>query len=146
MSNINFRLISFVGLLLLISCSSNQVWNKPNANQNDFSRDKYVCLQQAQQSSSVGYLIPNAFLGGYQAYTSSGVGTNEALFNACMNANGWYLQNKDSLNKQPDMLVPPQPINFVPDKERRNYCLKLPENKGTNGAYDYEKLNKCIGQ
>jgi hypothetical protein len=62
-----------------------------------------------------------------------------------MNANGWYLQNKNLVSKQPDMVIPPQPINVVPDKERRNYCLKLQENKGSTGAYDYEKLNKCIG-
>ena len=85
-------------------------------------------------------------LGGYQGFSSSGVETNSGLFNACMNANGWYLQSRDSLSKQTDIAVPPQPINFVPDKERRNYCLKLPENKGSNGAYDYEKLNKCIEQ
>ena len=33
----------------------------------------------------------------------------------------------------------------VPDKERRMYCLNLPENKTPKG-YDIDKLNKCIGQ
>jgi 5-methylcytosine-specific restriction endonuclease McrA len=141
-----FFCLSMPLVFFLIGCYSNQVWNKPNSSQNDFARDRYTCLQQSQQASSVGYVIPNAVLGGYQGYSSSGVSTNDSLFNACMNANGWYLQSKESTYKQPDMIVPAQPINFVPDKERRNYCLKLPENKGATGAYDYEKLNKCIEQ
>ena len=39
-------------IVLLLSACAPMVWMKPGASQNDFSRDKFTCLQQAQQRVS----------------------------------------------------------------------------------------------
>ncbi len=61
-------------------------WVKPGATQQDFSSDKYQCLQESQQQK--GYATVNQW--GGSAF--SGASTNGNLFASCMNAHGWYLQ------------------------------------------------------
>ena len=123
--------ILLILFLLLVGCSSNRtpVWNKPNATQDDYARDRYTCLQQSQQVSSSGYIAPNVLLGGYQGFSSSGVGTNFELFNACMNANGWYMVYKNSENQQSkNNKSEPLPLEQQLENERFNkagdFCTK----------------------
>jgi len=72
--------------LLLTSCVTNEgEWMKPGAGVDDFTRDKYACLQQSQQPTS------SLYVNRYGGYGSSGVATNGGLFAACMNARGWSL-------------------------------------------------------
>lgn len=83
-------------LVLFLAACAPMTWNKAGASQNDFSQDRYACLQQAQQPSS-GVLV-NA----YGGVASSQVVTNGNLFSSCMNAKGWYLNN----NQQSSQLFP----------------------------------------
>jgi hypothetical protein len=77
---------------LLLGCAQ-MVWNKPNAQQGEFERTRYTCLRQSQQyQSGIGMVTPNNLTGGYTVIDTSGMETNSNLFNACMQANGWFLQ------------------------------------------------------
>lgn len=88
--------LTFIFLLSCIvsGCVQQQmVWVKPNAQQGEFEQVRYQCLQESQQYSSRGVAIANSAINGYQAISRSGVGTNDELFGACMNAKGWNVQN-----------------------------------------------------
>lgn len=76
-----------IGLLLLSGCVTTppKVWSKPGSSQDEFSKDRYTCLQQAQQP------VSGAYVNQYGGSSSGQMITNDNLFGACMNANGWYL-------------------------------------------------------
>lgn len=86
--------VSFVLISFLLSACTPMVWNKPGASQDDFSKDRYECLQQSQQRSA-GASINRAGL-----VASDNVITNAELFRACMNAHGWYLQAQQNAVQQ----------------------------------------------
>jgi len=75
-----FALIS----IFLTACAP-MTWMKPGASQNEFSTDKYECLQQAQQR------VSGAQVNTYGGSSSNQVITNNSLFRSCMNSRGWYL-------------------------------------------------------
>ena len=77
-------LAALAGAFLVAGCAP-MVWNKAGASQDDFSRDRYTCLQESQQR--VGGAVVNQFGGA----ASNTVVTNTGLFGSCMNAHGWYL-------------------------------------------------------
>jgi tetratricopeptide (TPR) repeat protein len=79
--------VIMVGLGYFMGCAQ-MVWVKSGASQQDFSQDRYTCLQEAQQPAS------SAAVNRYGGYADSGIQTNWNLFNACMNAKGWYLQTQ----------------------------------------------------
>ena len=79
------RLAPLVVTLAACAPMAQRAWEKSGASRDDFARDRYTCLQQSQQHASAAYV--NAYAGQAQA----GVVTNGGLFDACMNANGWYL-------------------------------------------------------
>ena len=88
--------ILFIGLLILSGCATTpMLWYKPGASQDEFSRVRYNCLQQAQQPASGAYV--NAYAGS----ASSRVITNDQLFGACMNANGWSLRSANQAQTMP---------------------------------------------
>lgn len=71
----------------MLGCASApppMVWTKPGATQEELSKVRYKCLQEAQQETSHS---TNKGLSG-SAYSRSI--TNNSLFPACMNASGWY--------------------------------------------------------
>jgi len=125
-------------LVLLASCAlpPQMVWVKTNAKQGEFEQARYACLQQSQQYSSSSYIAPNALLGGYQGSSSSGMGTNDQLFGACMNSKGFYLQAQNqNINTQNSNAMP-----RVSYGDARTSCL----NKGfKDGTYPF---NECIKQ
>jgi hypothetical protein len=87
---------------LMLACAvmpvktTQKVWSKPNFTQQEFAKDKYECIQQAQQTKyqaqgATGYGIL------YEpGQASSEVVTNQNLFILCMEARGWswILQEK----------------------------------------------------
>jgi hypothetical protein len=91
-SSTRMRLASFcfvVPVLVgLAGCAALQspVWYKAGGTQDDFSRDRYTCLQQSQQRVSGAYVDQNS------GAAQSTVVTNGQLFDACMNASGWYIR------------------------------------------------------
>jgi hypothetical protein len=63
-------------------------WDKPGATQGDFRAASYACMQQSQQRVSSTVVDQ-----GYHRATNSMI-TNESLFDACMNSQGWTEQKK----------------------------------------------------
>lgn len=92
--------ISLVALISLTGCAQ-KLWVKPGASQNDFASDKYACMQESQQQQS------SAAVNAYGGAAQSGTVTNVYLFNSCMNAKGWSLQNtqavQQNVNNQPNV-------------------------------------------
>ena len=82
------NLIAYVlsGCLFLPGCASKPPpieWSKPGGSIEQLHADRYVCLQQSQQSVSYGSADA------YGAHTDSRVITNQTLFGACMQARGY---------------------------------------------------------
>jgi hypothetical protein len=86
--------IALVSSLILLSACANYVWVKPGATQSEFAQQKYACMQQSQQQ------VSSAYVNQYGGSSDSHVTTNKPLFNACMNSQGWYLQDKDQQQAQ----------------------------------------------
>ncbi|MGD0021364.1 MAG: tetratricopeptide repeat protein [Smithellaceae bacterium] len=91
-------MIVFISMLgLIMACASPPIkekewsWYKPNFTQEGFAKDKYDCMQQAQQTRSfgVGGVCNGVFC--QPGVAGSRVETNVDLFNACMEARGWSL-------------------------------------------------------
>lgn len=93
------RVSIIVSTIFLASCATNNnVWYKPNANQQMLAQDRYTCLQQSQQpTSSAYYGNYGGLLQSKELSASSGMVTNNDLFSACMNAQGWRLVNRNSI-------------------------------------------------
>lgn len=94
-------------LVLFLAACAPQTWIKPGATQNEFSQDKYDCMQQAQQRVS-GVLV-NAYGGA----ATNQVITNGNLFSSCMNAKGWYLNNNQQSSQPPQ--PQPNPLKVASD-------------------------------
>ena len=106
--------------LLFVACAP-MVWTKPGASQNDFSRDKYTCIQQAQQRVSTTRVTA------YSGSADSGVITNENVYNSCMNANGWYLKTQESAHQQQQQVQSQQQVqqsNQQQLQQQRNQRFK----------------------
>lgn len=74
-----------------------KVWYKDGGTNDEFNKDRYECMQQAQQQ------VSTIAVGKYSGFGQSGQETNMALFNGCMNARGWTLNDKqfqDSANAE----------------------------------------------
>jgi hypothetical protein len=78
-------LISII-LLVICSCSpiKSTIWDRPGSTKDELSRDNYLCLKESQQQES------NSSIGLYAGNATTSIKTNNILFNACMNAHGWY--------------------------------------------------------
>lgn len=77
------NILPFLVFTLSSGCAT--VWMKPGSSTDDLNRDRYSCLQQAQQMVSTMSVDKNS-----QRALSSPE-TNPLLFYACMNARGWSL-------------------------------------------------------
>ena len=82
-----------MGLFLvtcIVSSCAPKMWKKPGASQAEFSKTRFDCLTSSQQpyaSSAFDASGGNA---------ESKLVTNNNLFTACMNSNGWFLTDKAS--------------------------------------------------
>jgi hypothetical protein len=93
------RFTSITACVVLAGCASAVFdpppkirWSHATANQQAFMKDRYACLQEAQQHRSAGTGFVSSTYGGIgTASTSSGVVTNGGLFTACMGAKGYTL-------------------------------------------------------
>ena len=74
--------------LIVLGCAHQpeQAWYKPNPKDGEFERVRYTCLQESQQP----YARANKNSG------ASGMGTNDNLYEACMNSKGWTLRQVPS--------------------------------------------------
>lgn len=102
------KLVLWTAVILVTACSP-MVWQKPGASQNDFSQDKYICIQEAQQR------VSSARVNAYGGTADNTVVTNESLYGSCMNSKGWYLKNTQAL-QQP---AQPQQNTIKPQENPR---------------------------
>lgn len=82
--NVSKRLVIFISAILLVACQTKVFWLKDGGSPQDYDQDNYQCLQEAQEQISETYI---SFNGG--SSTENVSVTNEPLFNACMEAQGW---------------------------------------------------------
>jgi hypothetical protein len=78
-----------IGLMLACGPRYAIVWDKPGATQQEFAKDKYECMQEAQQTRSAA---TGAYCSGYvcvPGQAESKVVTNPTLFSSCMEARGY---------------------------------------------------------
>ena len=61
---------------------------KHGGTQQEYSETKYKCMQEAQQRE--------AYVNEHTGVAESSVVTNQELYAACMNADGWYLREAES--------------------------------------------------
>jgi predicted aspartyl protease len=87
--------------LVLFGCAAQPTtWVKPGLTQEQFAKDRYACMQQSQQR------VSSAYVSQYGGGAVNHVITNANLFNACMTAQGYAVQNDkavaalDAVNKQ----------------------------------------------
>ena len=78
-----------IAVLMLAGCAK-YVWVKPGGTQGEFSQDRYACMQETQQR--VSGTIVTQYGGTSVGVSQNSVATNASLFQACMNARGWFLQ------------------------------------------------------
>jgi len=87
-------------LLILTGCESTPsnpfFWYKDGANQEDFSKYNYTCLQQSQQKISTvdndTHIEVYGTMHHFAGDAEEKMITNKSLYRACMNAHGWYLK------------------------------------------------------
>lgn len=125
------------------------VWVKPGSTQAEFARDKYECLQEAQQQEAYssggfcvrGYCQPNT--------SESYVRTNQKLFTACMEARGWTSQRRDVQSQQKPTAAPkpvskPTPVTESATDWLRKANTVCPNGKCTNPQTAIEYLTEAI--
>lgn len=81
--------------LVISSCATTRTvirWDKPGATKDELSTTNYLCLKESQQQES------NSSIGLYAGNSNTLIKTNNTLFNACMNAHGWYLKKEEIEN------------------------------------------------
>lgn len=82
--------VVLVGMLLLTGCSSNMVWMKDGATQQQFQADQFDCKQKAYTMS-----------GGYNSNNLGAlVVSAPGFFNECMEAKGYRLMPQDQAVQQ----------------------------------------------
>jgi len=69
-------------------------WYKPVFTQEEWAKDKYACMQQAQQTRAYSTGPTGGGIFYEPGQSKSEVVTNWELFNACMEARGWSLRDK----------------------------------------------------
>jgi predicted aspartyl protease len=78
--------------LVLFGCAAQTTtWVKPGLTQEEFAKDRYNCMQQSQQR------VSSAFVGQYGGSAVNHVITNDNLFSACMNSQGYSLVSSQQL-------------------------------------------------
>jgi hypothetical protein len=89
-------LVCLFGLLTIIASGPEPKptprlkWVKHGATDQDYKKDNYTCLKESQQRFS------ESSREGRSASSSSTMQTNDSLWNACMNAHGWSLQEYET--------------------------------------------------
>jgi hypothetical protein len=93
-------------------------WQKPGAQQNEFTEARYACMQQSQQRHS------SAYVNQYGGSSDSSVITNNNLFSACMTSRGWTLGRKPSPAEQTAIAARAQEVMQPIVAEMRQLCSR----------------------
>jgi hypothetical protein len=123
--------VSLIALLLATACATTAqpLWYKPGADQQDFAKDKYECMQDSKTSWSGGGtgIIGIAAMAGAAADAQSKA---NATFKMCMEARGWVMQAQENVDNA--------------KTEVSNASSKQPKNIGTEVARINEQVHECI--
>ncbi|MFY9589990.1 hypothetical protein [Rickettsia endosymbiont of Halotydeus destructor] len=94
------NILLIIMVIQLVGCTtfSTPQWYKQGATQQELSEVNYICLKDSQQYQTRAGSTYNGATNNYyysnsaNAYSTykSGMVTNKVLFNACMNAHGFY--------------------------------------------------------
>ncbi|MBN1364891.1 MAG: hypothetical protein JW976_08825 [Syntrophaceae bacterium] len=83
--------VIFLILTLIWACVmeplTTEVWSKPNVTQQEFTKDRYDCMKEANKGTNLGN-------------TSGTVISNVDLYNYCMEARGWKLKEVSSTSQK----------------------------------------------
>jgi hypothetical protein len=92
---------SLLLVCFLVSACSNFIWYKDGATQEDLAQAKYQCLKESQQREfySSGRQDVKTNDGSSYYQSSSREVTNPKLFNACMNAKGFFQKKVEKEKK-----------------------------------------------
>ena len=119
-------LIIFISTVCMISaCGSKQAWywHKHGSTQQDFYKDKYVCMQEAQQRQSYA---KGGYCTGYYCqpgYADSSVVTNWPLFDTCMKARGWEFREESQIRA----LEEKSQARVTEEKRNMDYLINDPK-------------------
>lgn len=96
-----------VPIIIGVAGCGQHVWVKPGGTQGELSSVRYICLQEAQQREAKSKSAGNSY-GAYRSASVDTTVTNDTLFNACMNSQGWYSKYvpEPSAQAQADALQP----------------------------------------
>jgi hypothetical protein len=82
------RIAVVILTMTLASCAlfPQKQWYKPGASYNDFTNDRYACMQESKAP------VSGTYVNRYGGASSSSVEVNNNMFSACMQARGYYLR------------------------------------------------------
>jgi len=113
------KAIFFIGFIFLLEgCGSNQVWVKNGITQAEFNSDKAQCEYEAASATanyntgSTAYGIGAAAGQGFAEGITIGLKKIE-LQKLCMQAKGYYLATKDTVEKTEVKSVKNKELNYV---------------------------------
>lgn len=121
--------------IILSGCASSPQWHwfKNGATEGEFHSTKFACMQKAQQPYSSSMLYNSGGVVSSQSLTtgstSSGITTNNDLFDACMYSTGWIKRSRQNSNYEQPQLT---------RDSAEKTCLNLGHKVGT---YPY---NECV--
>ncbi len=119
-------------------------WSKQGASEQELHSANYECLRQSQQpyrqsgGFNTGGVVSSSSM--TTASSSSGYQTNEQLFNACMLAKGWRMQQQSGL------IVPPVPGFSKTRYSKQENCVAYSKMNAT-AAMEAERrkfFEKCM--
>lgn len=108
-SNNTWALV-IVPILIGVAGCGQRVWVRPGGTQEELSRVRYLCLQEAQQREAQSKSAGNV-QGAYRSASIDTTVTNSTLFNACMNSHDWYSKYvSDPSDQAQSTALQPHPI------------------------------------
>lgn len=93
----SFRYIIIASALVLAACANQNVWVKDGASQQEFNSDRYACMHDSSTAAP-----PAAGLFTYNGNfypVDVNQGNRNQIFDACMQAKGWYLSSPQALKQ-----------------------------------------------
>ena len=142
--------ITFLVTLFLTSCAQS-FWFKRDAQDGEFERDRYACLQQSEQPNVQGTV--NVYVGTRPTQAAS-----ERLFSACMKANGWAWLTQSQIDAQRPIYqdIVPTAVVTKPTAKRKvqTASVDMQQCSGINpkkwdscfGTYTYRNGNTYTGE
>ncbi|MBN1363670.1 MAG: hypothetical protein JW976_02585 [Syntrophaceae bacterium] len=98
-SSMIIMIVTLFIITLIGACATepvNKVWSKPNATQNQFTKDRYDCMKQAQPTISKAKGTNSS---AELRHVEDEALINVEIYNLCMEARGWSLKEVKSISE-----------------------------------------------